>query len=379
MAVRGKYPSLSILISDMLKIRNYKPALLLGFGITIFIMSVEMVLRCLPVDSGLRMQATDGNFTFMRAYPNQEYIYSYGWLFANARKGKTNNVGLPNSRDWAPEKPTVLVVGDSFIESLMNDYEDTLQGQLDKKLGDNQVLAMANSGANAADYLQMLGYARTQLPLNAIVITIANNDFLDALPNSGNSAPGHSRFDNADGSIRISSSPYYPSALKEWARKFAIARYLQRNLKFNPFQGIKNELSKSGKNTAEGSNKITNTNTFSEFQPYINFFLKELPVRSGVPLSDTVFVIDCNRKAIYQKWLLSSGLKEQQDYVIEVFVKSAKEQGAVVIDMCPVMEKYVQTTRQYLDFTPFDEHWNPVGHSLVANTVEPALSRILQQ
>jgi len=51
----------------------------------------------------------------------------------------------------------------------------------------------------------------------------------------------------------------------------------------------------------------------------------------------------------------------------------------VVVDMCPAMEEYVRQTRQRLDFTPMDYHWNPIGHDLAKNSVIPQLERILRE
>lgn len=336
----------------------------------------EMILRCLPVDSGLQMQATDDQHPFMRAHPKQQYTYSYGWSFSNARQGQTNSSGISNSRDWDAEKPAVLVMGDSYVESAMLDYQDSLQGQLEQAKIDAAVFAMSYSGANAADYLQMMSYAAKHLHLRALVLPIANNDFLESVPSIHQPEPGHGWFETVDGRMELGFKSYSPSKIKEWARQFAIARYLQRNLKFNPIQGIKNELNQSGKTMAEGASKTANNINSKDFRPYINYFLHELPVRSGVPISATVFVIDCHRKSLYKKWLLPSITEESRDGIMDVFVDSARQQGATVIEMCPAMEAYVKHSKQRLDFSPEDSHWNPTGHALVANEVIPVLKRI---
>ena len=345
-------------------------------GAVAFFILMETILRMLPVNTGLQMQATTNDYSFMHAFPNQKYTYSYGWAFSNTQHGETNNLGVPNSRDWNANQPAVLVVGDSYIESLMNEYADTLQGKLGQAFTQTQVLSLAHSGANAADYLQMMVFAKKQLKLQSLVFRIDSNDFLETI--SGSKEPGHSWFDGFDEKIQINLQPYVPSKLKELLRHSALVCYLQKNLKFNPLQGIKDELNNSGKTMAMGKNNIK-TATVAEIRPAINFFLQQLPLRSGVPLKATVFLIDCNRKSIYSRWLVPAIVNDNKDDILEYFSINAKAKGAVVIDLCPAMESYVKQTRQRLDFSPMDYHWNPAAHDVAANAVIPELERVLSE
>lgn len=357
--------------------RRLKPTALFGAGILFFIVIIELILKLLPVDTNLRMQEADKQH-FMLGEPNKDYIYSFGWLFKNAHHGITNNIGVPNSKNWGTHKPTILVVGDSYIESLMINYDDSLQGQLEKKLAGYQLLSLAHSGANAADYLQMASFARAQLDLKRLVMTIASNDFLDSSPSIEHTELGHNWFNYDDGLISLGFKNYSPSSskLKALGRQFSLAYYLQRNLKFNPLTGIKNELSKTGKATAERSSDKMKSIGESELKSVIDYFLRELPLRSGVPLSSTVFVIDCDRNSLYRKWLLPSLSVSNPDHILDIFAHNAKEYGAVVVDMCPAMEAYVKEAKQRLDFSPEDSHWNPKGHELVANAVAAELAKI---
>jgi hypothetical protein len=342
-------------------------------GGVFFLLLLETVLRVLPVNSGLRMQPVNKDRPFMLAFPNQEYTYSYGWDLSNTHRGKTNNVGMPNSRDWVPGQPAVLVVGDSYIESLMNDYADTLQGRLDRAIERTPVFAMAHSGANAADYLRMMEFARAQMPLRALVFRIDSHDFLESLFVEGGNEPGHNWIGTSDGNSFIGLQPYSPSALKEFARNFALARYLQRNLKFNPALGIRHELMSSGKGLAEGNVHTEGKTSVAAIEPVVDYFLQQLPRRSGVSLADTIFIVDCDRKSIYGSFLVPT--KE----ALDLFASRANRSGAIVLDMCPAMDAYVRRTRQRLDFSPSDYHWSPAGHALVAGAVIPELKRILQR
>ncbi|MDP2031014.1 MAG: hypothetical protein Q8K12_15365 [Thiobacillus sp.] len=348
-------------------------------GGVFFLLLLEAILRLLPVNSGLRMQAVNRERPVMLALENQDYIYSYGWSLTNTHRGKTNNIGMPNSRDWVRGQPAVLVVGDSYIESLMNDYADTLQGKLERAFDPTPVFAMAHSGANAADYLRMMEFTQAQIPLRALVFRIDSHDFLESLFVEGGNEPGHNWFGTSGGNIFIGLQPYSPSALKEFARNFALARYLQRNLKFSPVQGIKRELRSSGKGLAEGDVHTERMTNVAAIEPVVEYFLRQLPRRSGVALADTIFIIDCDRKSIYGNFQVQTKGNVEKDGVRELFVSRARNGGAIVLDMCPAMDAYVRRTGQRLDFSPSDYHWNPAGHALVADAVIPELQRILQR
>lgn len=359
--------------------RLFKTLLAVIAGGVFFLLLLESMLRLLPVNSGLRMQPVNGDRPFMLAMPNQDYTYSYGWVLANPHHSRTSNLGMPNSRDWVSERPSILVVGDSFIESHMNAYAETLQGRLERAINPTPVYAMAHSGANAADYLRMMEFARSQLTLRALVFRIDGADFLESLHAEGGNVPGHNWLDSSGGTMRTGFKPYAPSPLKESLRNFALARYFQRNLKFNLVQGIRQELKTSGKGMAEGNARKERAASSAPFKPIVDYFLQQLPSRSGVALTDTVFVIDCDRKAIYGNLLMLAKGNSETDIALEYFVARAKAQGAIVVEMCPAMEAYVRRTRQRLDFSPNDYHWNPAGHAVVAEAVIPELRRILQR
>lgn len=348
-------------------------------GGLLFLLLLEAMLRLLPVDSGLRMQPANKDRPFMLAVSWQHYTYSYGWSLANVHQGQINNIGIANSRDWIPGQPAVLVVGDSYIESLMNDYADTLQGKLESFLYPIPVFAMSHSGANAADYLRMMEFARSQIPLRALIFRIDGNDFWESLPAEKEGDPGHNWFEISDGNVFIRYRAYFPSALKELVRNSALARYMQRNLKFRPAHGISGELKASGKDMAEGKGHAESEVALVKIKPVMDYFLSQLPSRSGVALANTVFVIDCDRKAIYENLLVKGKVSQEGDAALEYFIVRAKTGGATVVKMCPHMEAYVSRSRQRLDFSPSDYHWNPAGHALVANATIPELQRILRK
>jgi hypothetical protein len=62
--------------------------------------------------------------------PNGRYVHSSGWNFVNVRRGKINNMGYVAPFDYLPGSKGIVVLGDSFVEGLQNEYRDTIQGSL---------------------------------------------------------------------------------------------------------------------------------------------------------------------------------------------------------------------------------------------------------
>ena len=115
------------------KRRSRLKALLLGCAITLVVL--EIVLRCVPVSTGLRPEAVDAEHPVYHFEPDHSFVFSRDWNLALANKGHVNNVGFVNDQDYVAQddKPLVAIVGDSFIEAQMVPYAGTAQGRLATK------------------------------------------------------------------------------------------------------------------------------------------------------------------------------------------------------------------------------------------------------
>lgn len=350
---------------------------LLFAGALVVAVLAEAVLRFLPVQTGLRMVPVDGQQQqFMRALPHQEYVNSLGWSLAQVRRGRTNNVGFPNSRDWQTSASAVLVVGDSYIDSLMNRYEETLQGRLEARLG-TQVLSASNSGANAADYLRMVEFASRYLRLGALVIRVDASDFLQSLPQYGRIDAGHGWFPLDGDQISLRTVPYRPSPAKEALRHLALARYFARNLKFDPISSLKKEFATSGKSRAEG--RLAQDSEVSEVHEdvrrSVDYFLERIAAQTHLPGAKILFILDCDRRALYDEILEARAAADHgADPVTAYFSAQAEAAGMRALDTCPLMRDYVRQTYQRLDYSPIDYHWNARGHEVAARAVLPYLT-----
>src|SRR5678815_2654688 len=115
---------------------------------------LEGLLRLLPVSSGLQPGPDTAAWPLHNYEAHRPYRYSYTWAMLNAHAGVTNNYGHIAASDYRTGSRPLVVIGDSFIESLMNDHGDTLQGILGQRLGPSRpVYGLGASALSASDYL----------------------------------------------------------------------------------------------------------------------------------------------------------------------------------------------------------------------------------
>ena len=104
-------------------------------GALVVLTLLEVGLSLLPVSTGMRRTGDSARWPLQNTAPRSPYAYSITWAMLNAHRGVTNNYGHVAPFDYRKASRSVIVVGDSYVESLMNDYADTLQAQLGRMLG----------------------------------------------------------------------------------------------------------------------------------------------------------------------------------------------------------------------------------------------------
>ncbi len=325
----------------------------IGLGAMLAVALLEVALRFMPVHSGARMEATSADRPFSRYLPRQEYIYSHGWAFTNARHGVTNGEGFPNSPDSGGERG-VLIVGDSFIEGLMLDYRDTVQGYLDQHFG-VKVQAVAASGNGLADSLRIIDYFAPKIDPACVVVFVDQSNFTELLSEPSR---GHSGFVWSDGKVSVVHNEYRESPTKQVVQRSALARYIYYNLNFPQWlrqlrlgsSGRKNEAAAADRSAVE--------------EEVLEYYLSEVRSIALAESFRVIFLLDGDREGIYVR---KSG-KEKAEMLGDRnrFLRLAAIQGQEVVDMQPVFERHWELHRERMDFFPMDGHWNPVAHRLAA-------------
>jgi hypothetical protein len=327
----------------------------IGVGVLVALALLEALFQALPVSSGARMEETSSAKAFARYLPRERYVYSHGWAFLNARSGTTNNQGFTNSPDFAGHGG-VLVIGDSYIESLMLDYSETVQGRLGLAFGGKAYAASASSNG-LADSLKIAEFYLPQLRPTSIVFFVEPYDL------HGLTAPpprGHSGFVDVDGVVSTVHNEYKESSLKHIVQKSALVRYLYYNLKFSEW------LSKSVRLGRAPEVALENRDAALK-ERVLKYYFSELRTLTGAIRTEVVFLMDGDRKAIYRATQVEKPAWNMEDR--KLFQRMASNYGFNVVDMQPVFESHWAQRHERMDFLPADGHWNPVAHALASEEI----------
>src|SRR5436305_11445474 len=201
-------------------------------SIIVCLLAAEIVLRFLPVSTGLRSMPVTATDPVLHFTPNRLFTNSLGWNFHNVVHGRVNNAGFVNDQDYVRDGlPLIAVIGDSFIEAQMVPYAESLQGRLAAALNDRfRVYSFAGSGAPLSQYLIWAGYAVREFGARTVVINVVGNDFDESLA-AYRLGPGFWQYaPDANGVLRLRLNPHRAGRLISLARHSALARYVIINL-----------------------------------------------------------------------------------------------------------------------------------------------------
>ena len=341
-------------------------------GIMGTLLFLEVVLRLLPVLSGTYAADPRPTWPIHTMIPNTRYTYSTGWNLQNIHRGRINNYGYASPMDYQPGRGGIAVFGDSYVEALMNEYADTLQGSLNEYLKrPHKVMSFGMSGAEMPDYLGAAALVRDRFAPEWAVVVITLGDFTRGF----SATPGYFEW-APDRSPPIRLKPeIHRSALSKWVRTVALIRYLRGNLSLRPSELVR---LRRGSDAAAGIGSCQPEVLSKEDESLLEAFAKELAPAAGVDPGHVILVFDSDRKAIYagQSAAQRQGCPQRASLANERLKALAAQSGLHVIDSDPVFRRHFSAGLGPVDRAPIDAHWNPAAHGLmaqeVARIIEPA-------
>ena len=333
----------------------------LTFGALLVVVLLECILRLLPVSMGRHRTDQFERWPLQNLEPRLPYAYSISWAMLNAQRGVTNNYGHIAPFDYRKGSHPILVIGDSFIESLMNDYADTLQGQLSRKIDTlNPVYGLGVSGLSASDYLALSRLARDEFSPVAAVFLITDGDFSESL---GARLGNYFLVPNGD-ELKLGYAPMKEKSafkkIRESIGDIAIYRYFQANLQFSLDNVVKVFRHAPISNVGLGRA----VNDVRRQRQVADWLLTELPTALRLAPECIVFLMDSDRYAIYKSELVSA--RKDSPEVRHHFIERAQKLGFKVSDLDPVFRQRYAQDRTKFDHWPIDRHWNRVGHGVGA-------------
>jgi hypothetical protein len=366
--------------------RDLLLSLLLSLAsIAVCLLAAEIVLRFLPVSTGLRSMPVAAADPVLHFTPDRPFVNSLGWNMHNVVQGRVNNAGFVNDQDYARDGPPLIaVVGDSFIEAQMVAYGETLQGRLAAALAPKtRVYSFAGSGAPLSQYLVWAGYAVKEYGARAVVISVVGNDFDESLA-AYRLGPGFWQYaPDANGVLQLTLNPHRAGTLVSLARHSALARYIIINL------GIQNRLFAIrwlgemifGKPANAQPRYAGNTDASADEKRVrdslgaIDAALRDVPERVGLPADRVLFTLDGFRSADAAR----EGAGSYFDLMRRAFIEKAAAKGYEVIDLDTRFIPRHARSGESFEFYD-DNHWNAAGHEVAFEAVMESklLARLMQ-
>ncbi len=90
-------------------------------GTLLVLVSLEAILRTLPVAGAARSTSVDAENPIARFEPGTEFTWSRDWNFSIVNQVRVNNFGFVSDFDYDEDAtdPLVAVIGDSYVEAFM--------------------------------------------------------------------------------------------------------------------------------------------------------------------------------------------------------------------------------------------------------------------
>jgi hypothetical protein len=335
---------------------------------------VEIVLRFLPVATGMWAMPVNAAHPVFRFTPDREFLFSRGWNFSLVNRGRINNDGFVNDENYAENdsRPLLAVVGDSYVEAAMVPNDKTFYRRQSEMLGGKgRIYSFGASGAPLSQYLIWARHAAQRYQASALAIVVVGNDFDESLL-AYNARPGlHVYARESDNRLHLRRIDFAPSSLRHVVRRSALGRYLIFNLKaLETARQIAARLGLVSPAHASAPHYVGNTaaeaspQRVRDSQEAIAAFFDDLTKMIALAPDRIVFLVDGARYEAEIAMTETSyfGLMRKH------FMREASQRGYEVVDLQPwFLERSRDGRTRFED--PVDRHWNATGHAVVAEAL----------
>ncbi|MCM5571745.1 hypothetical protein M6I34_14585 [Burkholderiaceae bacterium FT117] len=354
-----------------MKLRRYFRMLAgTAIGFVAALAVLEAVLRILPIQNGIRAADPDEAWPVHHLVPNTDLTWSAGWDMTHRTYSHTNSSGYVAPFDYVAGTPIVAVLGDSYVESLMNPYPATIQAQLAKRVREGVAVYNFGIGSSALpDYLGVARLVADRYKVEGAVVVVSEGDFVEGFFGH----PGHFFWtpDRADEAVALQPDELR-SPLKKTLRELALFRYARGNLKLNLNTLFKSHLHDESVGCAD--DRLS-----SGDEAVVRAFSDKLPEALGLSPERIVLVFDSQsaRRAIYAGPGREGprSCRTRDGLALELLAREARASGMKTVRMADVFAEHFARTRERVDHSPEDWHWNATGHRLAAAAAARALER----
>ncbi|MCA9727945.1 MAG: GDSL-type esterase/lipase family protein [Candidatus Eisenbacteria bacterium] len=340
------------------------PTLLLCLGLA------EVAFRTLVPASEVPYIMYDPQARLLRFDPQakKEGTFTVGKAARHRSHWRVNDDGWISEIDYRPlrrsDRPLVAIIGDSFIEALQVDVDQSVSSVLRRRLaGEADVLSMGVSGAPLSQYLHLVRYAVQEYDPDAIVVNVVQNDLSESL-RSVDSKKGTLQLEVEGDRVReLPILPYRPSARARLLRRSALVRYLWINAKI---QTIGRRWRRAKPPVYAGNVVVSRVSKYrSQCEAATPYLMREMRQAAG----DRILIVAMNamRDDVYGTQTGDSLIA----WIPPLVLCSAEDAGATTLDLDPVFRELFRDGARYT--LTYDGHWSPAGHRAAAAAFETTL------
>lgn len=352
--------------------------------VVLVLAGVELVLRFLPVATGLRTVEVTAASPVFHFAPNRSFVFSRDWDLDMVNRGHVNNAGFVNDQEYRAHGagPLLGVVGDSYIEAAMVPYPETLHGRLAKRMqGRLRVYSFGASGAPLSQYLVWARHAVQEHGATALLISVVGNDF-DESHSAYKTGPGFWHYmPDPGGELRLQLVEYHPGPMRGLVASSALARYLSFNLqvgaRLDELKSVFSGASPAGAGRYAGNTRAeVDAARARDSLAVIDAFFRDLPGYTGLPAARVVFTVDGFR---YPDVAAASS-DTYFGLMRRAFLEKARALGYDAVDLDPSFFDRHARKGERFEY-PRDGHWNRVGHEVAFEAVMKAalLAQLLRE
>jgi len=341
----------------------------LAAGAVLTLLVAEGIARILPVQSALPLRDVSADNPIRRLQPNSTNLYSRDWDLRGIQRSTANNEGYINPNDYLSKQsrnaPLVAVIGDSFVASLMLQYEETFFGRLQHDLGQHRaVYSFGMDGSNAAEYLASASFVRERFAPDTLIVVITAQNFRNSVWGHAAAIPDLNFFKIGESGVSLYRAPRKSNALRRVFNQSALARYIYFNLKLD----IGTMFAAPRSLQAPVAKAQTSTMPADLERNAVHYFLDKLPAASGLSRDHIVLIFDGDRARLY-------GAPSLGDPMFDSIKREAAEDRYRIVDLEKAFAADWQAHRHPFDWYPEEYHWNGYAHAIV----ERELLRLLRE
>ena len=329
--------------------------------------ALEGLLRFLPAGSDLHRENPREARASARLVRNLDYTFSMGWDFRYVVRGRTNSMGFISPHEYRRGERAIALLGDSFAEGEMLRYEDSLAGNLDRRVPAG--VRTFNFGLSGAALPHYLGIARemgAQFHFDAAVVIVGPGDYIEGFEEK----EGQYRWGRRDGEADVVLVPAESrSRLKQLARSSALMRYLRGNLKFTTGALFQHAGAPACEPVALGAAD----------RERLARYVEALPAALGLAPERIVMLFNGNTRDVYERvdrpqlGEPKAACPTRDSLALAELHRLAAARRMQIVDVVPLFVAHYRQHRQPLDFRPVDPHWNGLATSVIAAEVASRL------